>query len=525
MSLTKVPNTMLETPGGGGGGGTAASISYVPTAPLTGTNVQTALDQLAVSSGATGVTTLRADLLDSTGAASKGGKLIGFKEAGTGTVGRLVDSKLNDLVSLKDFGAVGDGIVDDTTAIVAASNDAREIYVPEGSYKSSNAATSLSGRFQGPGQIVTSGTKRGKVFNSISTAPTSHGSEGSVLTAFSGDLSRQPDSVEHRITGSTTAGSPSTGYLYSQEVFPHYTYLENSSGWNQSTSSNSGRTGIAAYRTLINHSGQGDVVCYNALAQVSSTKPGATHFLANPAAVLFNGDTAASVNGAYLNPYETNCSDNGFDIAAVGIVNNFFRTNNTGALSAFWGGYRAQSFGSAPMDNLISAPGKWQVGIDFALSSTDFGTNRAAISLKANQRIYLNNTAGALGSLQADWRSTVFNGDWIGYDTSINGTIIAAGGNPTFQVKTAGALILGGFQVLKGATVIIDFANAVSNKIFMGNAGYTISLNQTIEYTSQTISGSASSGGGGASALPALPFGYKNILIDGTVYKIAIYQN
>ena len=58
----------------------------------------------------------------------------GFIQAGGG-VQRPVESKLKDVVSVKDFGAVGNGVANDAPAIQAAINTGKSVFLPNGSYK------------------------------------------------------------------------------------------------------------------------------------------------------------------------------------------------------------------------------------------------------------------------------------------------------------------------------------------------------------------------------------------------------
>lgn len=58
-----------------------------------------------------------------------------FRQAGRGAIARPLLDKVREIVSVKDFGAIGDGVADDTAAIQAAfSSGARKVTFPPGRY-------------------------------------------------------------------------------------------------------------------------------------------------------------------------------------------------------------------------------------------------------------------------------------------------------------------------------------------------------------------------------------------------------
>ena len=62
---------------------------------------------------------------------------VTFLQAGTGAVTRTALAKMREWVSVKDFGAVGNGLVDDTVAIHAAFAAAQGVTFPAGTYLTS----------------------------------------------------------------------------------------------------------------------------------------------------------------------------------------------------------------------------------------------------------------------------------------------------------------------------------------------------------------------------------------------------
>jgi hypothetical protein len=81
----------------------ASRITNTPSGTIAATDVQSAINEIVT------------DL-----SASSGSSLVGFLQSGTGATSRTTQAKLRDVVSVKDFGATGDGTTDDTAAIQAA---------------------------------------------------------------------------------------------------------------------------------------------------------------------------------------------------------------------------------------------------------------------------------------------------------------------------------------------------------------------------------------------------------------------
>jgi hypothetical protein len=95
---------------------------------------------------------------------TKGDALVGFRQNNSsgfllGSVGRTVNAKLTESVSVKDFGAVGDGATDDTAAIQAAidfckSKPGYNLRFPRGEYL---VTTSLDCTYAGSAAGISSG--------------------------------------------------------------------------------------------------------------------------------------------------------------------------------------------------------------------------------------------------------------------------------------------------------------------------------------------------------------------------------
>lgn len=104
---------------------------------------------------------------------TKGSALAGYLGVGTGATGRTVEAKLDDFVSVKDFGAKGDGVTNDQVAFTNADSNAKGTFVPNGNYFISSNLTFNNEVVIGTGANFTIATGVTVTFNGGLKAPVS----------------------------------------------------------------------------------------------------------------------------------------------------------------------------------------------------------------------------------------------------------------------------------------------------------------------------------------------------------------
>jgi len=101
--------------------------------------------------------------INGTGIAANAVNVV-YDPAGVGAIPTTVQAKLRETVSVKDFGAVGDGMTDDTVAVQAALNAGvgKTVYIPPGDYViSSKLLISPQTHFTGSVAGIGTNEKRG----------------------------------------------------------------------------------------------------------------------------------------------------------------------------------------------------------------------------------------------------------------------------------------------------------------------------------------------------------------------------
>lgn len=100
-------------------------------------------------------------------ASDTGSSNVGFKQVIAAAVLRTVQDKLRETISIKDLGAVGDGIADDTIAFEAAALSGLPVHIPPGEYRTDPFAISVN-----KSRLIGAGSEKVTLLiNAISNAP------------------------------------------------------------------------------------------------------------------------------------------------------------------------------------------------------------------------------------------------------------------------------------------------------------------------------------------------------------------
>ena len=133
---------------------------------------------------------------------------VHYTPAGTGAVTTTVQTKLHESVSVKDFGAVGDGVADDTVAIQAAVNAAKLVNFPAGVYLVSSSINLPNGTWlQGVGGFQNTATDRISKINFTGTSGWAFQFVSPAnLTNFYGDFSVKGLMIDAQSIATANAG-------------------------------------------------------------------------------------------------------------------------------------------------------------------------------------------------------------------------------------------------------------------------------------------------------------------------------
>jgi hypothetical protein len=173
---------------------------------------------------------------------------LAFTQAGTGATARTIDSKLKDTVSVKDFGAVGDGVADDTAAVQAAINaltigGGGTVYLPKGIYicttlnlknrvvlqgagrgatvlklKAGTDANLLvveaAGALMGWHSLTFNGNQEANAAGSCIFVETTSSGDGNSFAPYTGGVDTPPESYKHIIATDWVAGNAEENGVY-----------------------------------------------------------------------------------------------------------------------------------------------------------------------------------------------------------------------------------------------------------------------------------------------------------------------
>jgi hypothetical protein len=332
--------------------------------------------------------------------------LVTYNEGGIGAVDTTVQNKLRETVSVKDFGATGDGVTDDLAAFNAAvANGIYPIYVPDGTYElSAQPNTNIDVYFD---------LSAGATINVSATQffPRQYG-----ITSSSAPLLK-------KINFAAMQPVEDSGYY----IYPQapQVKLDLVNQWGEYDSGTGDRTQVAQNYWSILNSGKGD--CYNFYSA-----SGALPWSGAGAAIDWGDRNSTGLGNGQVTALDDNVNLYGFgdvvvtdnakdNVAMFGHVTFLSRSGtDTVGYSVPRVGNLLASNGTSPIDAGYVFSGRAFVSLDL---TAGINSSNAAIALSAFQNIAWNASLspgnGKFSTQNVGTTTTGWNGSYL--KTTVNG--------------------------------------------------------------------------------------------------------
>lgn len=222
---------------------------------------------------------------------------INYNQGGTGAQTRTVENKLQEFVSVKDFGAVGDGVADDTAAIQAAIDSGLSLIFPEGNYSATGLTQSTDGqKFIGNGKVQITRSSGGALFTSTGRNVSFSNIEFNGASLGSGNLVICSGDI---VTFTNCAARTNSG---------HALWCKGSSNIIQGTNDIYYSAGVTNFNDAAIALGQsGSPVNYNIVSNIHTSTSNYGLFLIEAGTTKINSCQLGSVDTSDGGAYITNC--------------------------------------------------------------------------------------------------------------------------------------------------------------------------------------------------------------------------